>query len=497
MVEIGKRDMLGSAKLDMRPFSDNRNYCCIDLDQMASERPALMNKMVELFTAQRLKPIRSAEVVRASAVADAFRIMQQSKHIGKIVVQLRNDKGDLLMNDVQTPRMGPVVLDSSAAYLLVGGLGGLGRSFARHMIQQGARNLVFMSRTAADSHHYPFIREIESMGCTVQCIKGTVVQQADIDRAIDEALAPVKGIINMTMSLADEAFYRMDIQTWNLSVEPKTKGTWNIFEVSKRRKLNLDFLVLISSLSAAVGQTGQANYTSANAFLDAFSQYASRQGVPCTTVAFGVLGDVGALSTNVELLRKLQGAGWRVNSESEFITTVDTAIQLLPSAGQVDDKPASSYVEAVDKSRFVFGLSPSFPLDHPNSSAKLRADARMAVYHNSKRQNTDSVEKENVLRTLLTSAKREPAILESDDNVNILAIEIGKKLSSLLLLPTDNLTAAMKTGEMGLDSMVAVEMVSWWKVTFGLELSTLEIVSLGTLHALGQRAATDLQCHYA
>jgi NADPH:quinone reductase-like Zn-dependent oxidoreductase len=44
MVEIGKRDLLGSAKLDMKPFSDNRNYCCVDIDQMAKERPRLIER---------------------------------------------------------------------------------------------------------------------------------------------------------------------------------------------------------------------------------------------------------------------------------------------------------------------------------------------------------------------------------------------------------------------------------------------------------------------
>ena len=53
----------------------------------------------------------------------------------------------------------------------------------------------------------------------------------------------------------------------------------------------------------------------------------------------------------------------------------------------------------------------------------------------------------------------------------------------------------MKTGEMRLDSMVAVEMGAWWKITFGLEMSTQEVVSMGTLE-LGKRAAEDLICLY-
>jgi len=44
MVEIGKRDLLGSAKLDMKLFADNRNYCCIDMDQMAREKPKVIDR---------------------------------------------------------------------------------------------------------------------------------------------------------------------------------------------------------------------------------------------------------------------------------------------------------------------------------------------------------------------------------------------------------------------------------------------------------------------
>jgi len=44
MVEIGKRDLLGSAKLDMKPFSDNRNYRCIDMDQMTKEKPKIIDR---------------------------------------------------------------------------------------------------------------------------------------------------------------------------------------------------------------------------------------------------------------------------------------------------------------------------------------------------------------------------------------------------------------------------------------------------------------------
>jgi NADP-dependent 3-hydroxy acid dehydrogenase YdfG len=235
------------------------------------------------------------------------------------------------------------------------------------MVQQGARNLIFLSRSPDknDQRYQDFIKEIESMGSTVQFVQGSVARQADVKRAVDEALAPVRGILNMTIALADEAFLQITIEDWNTAVEPKVKGTWNILEITKSRGLELDFLVLISSLSGIVGQTGQANYSSANTFLDAFSQYSTSQGLPCTTITFGVMEGIGVMRNNVELLRKLQGSGCRLNNESELIEAVDSAIQLQTSKRDIKQKFASSSPNAVDKTRFIFGLCPTVPLKQP------------------------------------------------------------------------------------------------------------------------------------
>lgn len=446
---------------------------------------------MEHFRQGTLQPIPLAHVSPASEIPETFKLMQQSKHIGKMVVELRNSQGELLINDVQALHKRPVALDNSAAYILVGGLGGLGQSISRYMVQQGARNLIFLSRSAdrSDPRYRDFIHELEEMGSIVQCVKGNAARLADVERAIDGALAPVKGILNMTIALADEAFLRMTIEGWNTSVEPKIKGTWNILEATKSRGLEIDFLVLISSLSGIVGQTGQANYSSANTFLDAFSQYSKSQGLPCTTITSGVMEGIGVMSGSIDLLKKLQGSGWRLNNEAELIEIVDSAIQLTIAKRNI---ATTTSIQEVNKTRFIFGLCPTVPLSSPDSYTNLRADVRMAVYHNFKRQSAKSAASEDALRTLLTTAKKDPSVLESSESVTTLALDIGKKLCSLLLLPDDNLSPSMKTGEMGLDSMVAVEMCAWWKLTLGLEMSMLEMVSMGTLEALGQRAADDL-----
>ncbi|CVK99497.1 uncharacterized protein FMAN_02337 [Fusarium mangiferae] len=159
MVEIGKRDLLENAQLDMSPFLQNRNYCCLDVDQMRAD---LLSFIMNCFSNRILQPIRVDQVFPGSAVLDAFRHMQQGKHMGKIVLEIRDAAGKPLTGPVQATRKPDLQLDGSATYLLVGGLGGLGRALSVWMVERGARNLVFLSRSAgASTQHDKFKQEIE------------------------------------------------------------------------------------------------------------------------------------------------------------------------------------------------------------------------------------------------------------------------------------------------------------------------------------------------
>lgn len=75
-------------------------------------------------------------------------------------------------------------------------------------------------------------------------------------------------------------------------------------------------------------------------------------------------------------------------------------------------------------------------------------------------------------------------------------MEIGKKLASLLLTGDVDLDISMNTADMGLDSLVVIELRGWWKLNFGFEISTLEMLSMGTLEALGKRTADGLKGPY-
>jgi aryl carrier-like protein len=120
----------------------------------------------------------------------------------------------------------------------------------------------------------------------------------------------------------------------------------------------------------------------------------------------------------------------------------------------------------------------------------------MAVYHNMGTGANKTGTATDGLRAFLSTAKKDPSLLRSKDTSEFLGLEIGKKLCSLVLATDAELDISMRAADIGLDSLVAVELQAWWKLNFGFDISTLEMLSMGTLEALGKRAADGLIALY-
>ncbi|KAL5589253.1 hypothetical protein FOVSG1_011120 [Fusarium oxysporum f. sp. vasinfectum] len=278
MVEIGKRDLIGSGKLDMSILEDNRSYSCVDLDQICFQRGAI-----------------------------AKEYMQQGVHLGKIVASMGDASSSKL--SVQ-PRKEPVCFVSSGSYLLVGGLGGLGRSISTWMVQRGARHLIYLSRSAGTHQkHHDLAQELASLGCRVDFIQGSITSLDDVTTAVTRANGHLKGILQMSMVLCDQSFPNMAIDEWNTAVNPKVKGTWNLHNASLSANADLDFFILFSPLSGIIGQPGQAHYAGANTFLDAFSQYRASLGLPACAIEIGAMEEVGYMAEHQGIMQKLKASG--------------------------------------------------------------------------------------------------------------------------------------------------------------------------------------------
>lgn len=412
--------------------------------------------------------------------------MQQGIHLGKIVISIRDSQGTFLSHLSVTKCRKAKYFDDTSAFLLVGGLGGLGRSVSTWMVEHGARHLIYLSPSAGSkTSHHEFAEELLSMGCRVDMIAGSVSSLRDVIKAITKAEGRLKGILQMSMALGNQNFPKMTIDEWKAPIDPKVRGTWNLHNVSLSEKANLDFFVLFSSISGVCGQPGQTNYSGANTFMDTFAQYRQSLGLVACSIQIGAVEEVGFLAEHDAIKQKLKAAGAlpAAISEKEFLMALELAME-----------PMSINNSSGFRGSICLGLRTDLPLTHPKNRLLWKKDMRMAVFHNKKSPTMDSHRSDftDKLQSFLNSAKADPYLLERPESHKVLAVEIGAKALDLLLKPKDDLVTWLSISELGVDSLVAIELRQWWRLNFEFDISVLELLGAHSLEILGKQAADGM-----
>ncbi|KAI4094752.1 MAG: hypothetical protein LQ344_001997 [Seirophora lacunosa] len=489
MLEIGKRDFAGRALLGMELFEANRAFFGIDLSRFAMERPeicrSLLEQCMDLYSQGKIAPIKPINIFESAQLVDAFKYMQKGQHMGKIVVTMPGNREELSM----TATKQELRLRSEASYLLVGGLGGLGRAVATWMVEHGARHLIFLSRSAGISDQDDnFFNELHVQGCSVQACRGSVTEIDEVRSAIDNAVAPIAGVMHMSMVIKDRAFLEFTHEEWNAAVAPKVKGAWNLHQALQGQQL--DFFVLFSSVSAIVGQLGQGNYAAANAFLDSFVQYRQSRGLPASAINIGAMEGIGYVSQNPALLEQFKAASGHMLREQDLMDT----LQLVMGKSAAETCAAEGYS---DHNRWAIGLRSSKPLSDPTNRTIWRRDIRMSAYRNleSVTGSGGGMENESLGQFLAAVAKK-PLMLEEPSNADFLTREIRRRLCNFMLMSEEDLDLERPLAAVGMDSLVAIEIRNWWRQSLGLEISVLEIVGAESIAQLGRNALGGLRSKY-
>ncbi|KAL8952154.1 MAG: hypothetical protein Q9222_001931 [Ikaeria aurantiellina] len=425
----------------------------------------------------------------AESAEEALRHMQQGQHIGKIVLTMRDALGKIKTGSTPIHVADQVQVDNSASYLLAGGLGGIATVIARHLVENGARRLVCLSRNPGSKQEdIDAIKEFESIGCEVILVKGNLANRSDIAKAVNQA-RNLRGVLHAPMLLADNNFRNMTLEQWNKASDPKVKGAWYLHEVMMEAGIHLDFFVLLSSMSGLNGQPGQANYAGANTFLDAFVQYRNSMGLVASSIDIGAVADMGYAARDDALLQRLITNGYSGVTQSEMIEAFDAASS-YPADNCKSHLVGESFVH---QNTFATGFGSTVPLSNPESRSWWKKDIRMAIWHNI---NEDVAEKEaggSSLKNFLAKAKSDPDnILRAPETVDYIALEIGKQLMNLLLRPEDELDVSLPLAQLGLDSLVSIELRTWWRQVFGTDISVLQLLGLGTLEELAKFVVEQL-----
>ncbi|KMU92039.1 hypothetical protein CIHG_09847 [Coccidioides immitis H538.4] len=115
--------------------------------------------------------------------------MEKGQHIGRLGVSIKDAGGDAELGSETTKRALKIAFKEFASYLMVGVLGGIGRAVSTWMVDHGARELIYMSRSAGlTTKDDAFIHELESMGCTVKLASGDTTKLKDVERTFSAVI---------------------------------------------------------------------------------------------------------------------------------------------------------------------------------------------------------------------------------------------------------------------------------------------------------------------
>nr|AQW44889.1 polyketide synthase [Corallococcus coralloides] len=291
-LELGKRDIYDDVRLGLSPFRKSLSYSAIDLMGMSEARPelfaALFAEVMQRVEDGTFEPL-PVRVFPASDAEGAFRFMAQAKHIGKIAVSMK-DPGARIA-PVEAEAQG---IRADASYLITGGLGGLGLSVARWLVEQGARHLALVGRKAPSAQAGEAIRTLESAGARVLVVAADVSREEDVGRLLSELrahLPPLRGVVHAAGLLEDHTLLELSDGHFRRVAAPKVHGAWNLH--ARTLGEPLDFFVMYSSAAVPLGSPGQGNYAAANAFMDALAEQRRSLGLPAMSIQWGAFSEVG------------------------------------------------------------------------------------------------------------------------------------------------------------------------------------------------------------
>ena len=240
---------------------------------------------------------------------------------------LKHDRSKCVQGDLLNYCPSEKLFRDDAAYIVVGGLGGLGRHTLKWMVSKGARHLVTLSRSGVDSKEaQQAVEEIQQLGAEILAFKVDASDESGL-RAVLAGVRkkrPIRGCINMVLVLENSPFNTMTSQQWDNVISSKVRTTWNLHQATLCD--SLDMFLMFSSVSSISGNRTQANYATGNAFQNAVAEYRRKQGLPGIAIALGAMRSIGVLAEDHALLRTLSQSGLTALGPEELCKVLEAAV---------------------------------------------------------------------------------------------------------------------------------------------------------------------------
>ena len=455
-VELGKRDYVANTHVGLRPFRRNLSYFGVDLDQLLIDEPAtsklLMRSVLRLFASGELVPL-PYRAFDASETTEAFRLMQQSGHIGKLVVR------PPAPSDLAARQRRTFSVASDRLHLITGGFGGFGLETARWLAAKGARNIMLVGRSGAAS---PAAREalasLAAQGVRVRAEALDIADRAATQRLFarfGKDLPVLGGVIHAAMVLDDAMLATLTTEKLERVLRPKVAGAENLDRLT--REMRLDYFVMYSSATTLIGNPGQAAYVAANGHLEGLARRRRKAGLPALAVAWGAIEDVGVLARS-DATREALAA--RVGIKGMI---AQDALRLM---GEALGTPGIDAVVTIA------------PINWSAARQHLPVLKAPAYRKLSSQDEATSAEKDKVDIAALIAGNT------PDEARKIISGLIVEEIARVLRLPREDVARTTPLSEIGLDSLMAVELALGLEERFTLNAPLSTTASSFTVNEL-------------
>ena len=424
-LELGKRDLYLNRRIHLRPLRQNISYFAIDIDQLPMRRPALARELLAEVSAAlsngEIRPL-AHRIFSFGELDDAIRLMQSSAHIGKLVLEPRANAG------VRLHEPPIVTFRRDGTYLVTGGIEGFGFEAARWLVAHGAGSVALISRRGSETPGCEArVKELEAAGAIVCVYRADVADHdsfGSVLETIRAAQPPLRGVLHAASVIDDGLASEIEPGRLEAVLRPKLGGALVLDTLTRGDPIEL--FLLFSSATTLVGAPAQGAYVAANAALEAFARRRRAEGLPALAVAWGPIADVGYLAKRVETRDALAR---RLGAKPILASEALAGLPAMIASGL----PFVAFGETnwTEARRFL-----------PTLAGSLFSELRMS--------GTISPSDESIGEQL--------ANLDPNGALDLLKTIVAEEAATILRLPSGGIDPLRPLSEMGMDSLMAVEL---------------------------------------
>ncbi|KAL9897232.1 fatty acid synthase-like [Glossina fuscipes fuscipes] len=387
-LEIGKFDMANDTKLGMSCFLKEIKFNAVLADRLLTapeEEIAHLKALIDNDIANGIIQPLPATVFQAHEIEQAFRHMVGGKHMGKVVIQVREDPEAEFTMPVKVVKQ--VYFDPNLSFVIPGGLGGFGLELADWMALRGARKLILSSSRGLMNDYQRYrIALWKTYGCKVFISTSNICTYEGCRNLLKEAnnIAPIGGIFNLAVTLQDAIFLNQTKEKFVKSFEPKAIATKYLDELSRVMCPRLEHFVVFSSVSCGRGNAGQTNYGMANSVMERIIEDRIQSGFPAKAIQWGAVGEVGLVADMVEDKIDIDIGGTLQQRISSCLQELDTLLSapdaivasMVVAEKRLGSSDSASIIETVMN---IMGIRDMKSISLGATLSEMGMDSLMAV----------------------------------------------------------------------------------------------------------------------